>query len=106
MQSMQCRTNYWARHLYRINSLCKQEVGLQLYKLSGHCTDGTPALSGKHTGAVSLIEVVTERCIITHHCIVHQQALCGKILKFDYVMSEVVSVVNYFRARALKHRTF
>ena len=32
--------------------------------------------------------------------------MCGEILKFDHVMSVVVSVVNYLRARALKHRTF
>ena len=70
------------------------------------CTDRAPAMRGKHTGAVSLIQEVIERRIITHHCIIHQQALCGKILKFDHVMSVVVSVLNYLRACTLKHKTF
>ena len=39
------------------------------------CTDGAPAKCGKHTGAVSLIQEVIERRTITHHCIIHQQAL-------------------------------
>ena len=61
---------------------------------------------GKHTGAVSLIQEVIEKPIIIHHCIIHQQALCDKISKFDHIMSVVVSVVNYLCAHALKHRTF
>ena len=61
-------------------------------------------MCAKHTGAVSLIQEVIERR--THHCIIHQQALCGKIFKFDLVMSVVVLVVNYFRARTLKRRIF
>ena len=69
-------------------------------------TDGAPAMCEKHPEAVSLIQEVIERRIITHQCITHQQALCGKILKFDHVMSMVVSVVNYLRARSLQHRIF
>ena len=70
------------------------------------CTDCAPALRGKHNGAVFLIHEVNERRKIKHHCIIHQQNLCVKILKFDHLMSLLVSVVNYLRARALKHRTF
>ena len=43
------------------------------------CTDGAPAMCGKHTGTVSLIQEVIERRIITHPCIFQQQTLCGKI---------------------------
>ena len=59
-------------------------------------------MCGKHTAAVSLIQEVIEKRIITYHCIIYQQALCGRTLKFDYVMSVIVSVVIYHRARALK----
>jgi len=31
---------------------------------------------------------------LTLHCIIHQQSLCVKILKFERVMKVVVSVVN------------
>ena len=74
--------------------------------LVAFCNDVVPAVCGKHTGAVSLIQEVIERRIITHHCIIHHQALCDKICKFDHVMSVVALVVIYLRARALKHRTF
>ena len=68
------------------------------------CIEGAPAMSGKHTGAVSLIQEVIERGIITHRYIIHQPSFCGKILKFDHIMWVVVSVVNYLHT--LKHRTF
>ena len=63
-------------------------------------------MCGIHTENVSLIKEVIERRIIRHHCVIHQQALRGKILKFDRVMSVVVTVVNHLCARALKHKTF
>ena len=69
-------------------------------------TDGYPAMFGKHTGVVSLIQEFIERRIITHHYIIHQKAWCGKILKFDHVMPAVVLVVNYLRARALNIKHF
>lgn len=41
---------------------------------------------------------------IALHCILHQQALCSKCLKFDSVMSNVVKCINHIRSRGLKHR--
>ncbi|KAK0143416.1 General transcription factor II-I repeat domain-containing protein 2 [Merluccius polli] len=43
---------------------------------------------------------------IALHCIIHQQALCSKCLKFDNVMSVVTNVVNHIKSRGLKHRKF
>lgn len=37
------------------------------------------------------------------HCVIHQQALCAKCLKFDNVMSDVEKCI---RPRGLKHRLF
>ena len=39
------------------------------------------------------------------HCIIHQQALCGKVLNWRHVMS-VVSNVNFIKNHALNHRQF
>ncbi|KAM9802264.1 tRNA (guanine-N(7)-)-methyltransferase non-catalytic subunit wdr4 isoform X6 [Syngnathus typhle] len=39
-------------------------------------------------------------------CIIHQQALCSKILRYDNVMSDVVKIINHSRSWALKHRQF
>ena len=38
------------------------------------------------------------------HCIIHQQALCGKVLSWRHVMSVVVSNVNFIKNHALNHR--
>ena len=91
----------------------KQEVGIQLYKLSGPLIQryssyvwNTYGISMTSLIKVSLIKEVIERLIIRPYCIIHQQALCGKILKFNRVMSVVVTVVNHLCARALKHKTF
>ena len=43
---------------------------------------------------------------IALHCIIHQQALCSKCLKFDNVMTVVVKCINQIRSRGLKHRKF
>lgn len=41
---------------------------------------------------------------IAMHCIIHQQALCSRCLKFDNVMSIVVQCINQIRSRGLKHK--
>ena len=105
MQSMKGRTTGKDICTELINCV-NNKLAYSFTNLVAICTDGAPAMCGKHTGAVSLIQEFIGRRIITHHCIIHQQALCGKVLKFEHVMSVVVSIVNYLRARALKHRTF
>ena len=74
-----------------------KKLAYNFTNLVATCIHGAPAMCGKHTKVVSLIQEVIERRIITHHCIIHQQALCNKILKLDIVMPVLVSVVNYQR---------
>ena len=40
------------------------------------------------------------------HRLIHQQALCCKVLTWDSVMKVVVSCINFTRAKGLKHRQF
>ena len=40
------------------------------------------------------------------HYIIHQQALCAKVLNWRHVMSVVVSNVNFIKNHALIHRQF
>jgi hypothetical protein len=81
------------------------KLGIGFADLVAVCTDGAPAMRGKSTGAVTLSEQFVGRQRTKHHCIIHLQVLCSKVLKSDYVMSAVVSLVNYLRSRGLKHRT-
>ncbi|CAI6373947.1 unnamed protein product [Macrosiphum euphorbiae] len=40
------------------------------------------------------------------HCIIHQHALCAKIMSWDSIMKEVVSIINFIRSNGLNHRQF
>uniref|UniRef100_A0A8C3SKW3 SPIN-DOC-like zinc-finger domain-containing protein n=1 Tax=Chelydra serpentina TaxID=8475 RepID=A0A8C3SKW3_CHESE len=80
--------------------------GLDFTNLVAIRTDGAPAMCGKKVGAVTFLEEFIGRQITKYHCIIHQQVLCSKVLKFEHVMSVVVSIVNCIRSRGLKHRTF
>ena len=36
------------------------------------------------------------------HCIVHQQSLCAKSVKFDHVVSVITDCINFIKKRDLK----
>ena len=44
--------------------------------------------------------------IAIFHCIIYQQNLCAKSLKFKYVMGPVIEAVYFIRARGLNHQQF
>ena len=79
---------------------------LSFENLISICTDGAPAMIGKKVGAVTILEKIAKKEIFRYHCIIHRQALCGKILKFNHVMTIVFSIVNFIKANGLKHRKF
>ncbi|KAK3889500.1 hypothetical protein Pcinc_006472 [Petrolisthes cinctipes] len=68
-------------------------------------------MMGKENGCVALIkkDVRNENAdqdILGVHCIVHQEALCGKIMNLTHVMDVVLKCVNEIRSKGLKHRQF
>lgn len=83
-----------------------EKLKLPWEKLAGVCTDGAPAMMGKRNGAVALLQEYSGVELKQYHCVLHQEALCAKVMKFDHVMKVVTSVVNFIRARGLKHRKF
>ncbi|XP_069470077.1 general transcription factor II-I repeat domain-containing protein 2-like [Ambystoma mexicanum] len=92
--------------------VCQTLNGLELdwAKLASVTTDGAPSMVGSKKGVIAHINQEMDKHNYSHpiaiHCLIHQQALCSKSLKFDSVMTIVVSCVNFIRAHALKHRQF
>ncbi|KAK2833783.1 hypothetical protein Q5P01_017672 [Channa striata] len=64
----------------------------------------------RKNGLVALVQKKLEEEVVEEaialHCIINQQTLCSKCLKFDNVMSVVVKCINQIRSRGLKHRRF
>ncbi|CAI5664988.1 unnamed protein product [Oreochromis niloticus] len=83
----------------------KKKVPLE--KLVSVTTDRALAMIGRHTGFIAHCKGDTEFPNFMHyHCIIHQQALCAKVIGFEHVMTPVVKIINSIRSRAKQHRTF
>lgn len=91
-----------------IESLNKFDLDLK--KLKCVSTDGGKNMSGHKTGLIgnfyNAIEQAGGKRPLVFHCIIHQQALCGKALGFSEIMLTVTKTVNYIRSHALNHRKF
>ncbi|CAH2108321.1 unnamed protein product [Euphydryas editha] len=79
-------------------------------KLVSVTTDGGKNMSGQNKGLIGRIKSKIEDigCDIPlfFHCIVHQEALCCKVLAWKEIMDIVISTVNYIRKNGLTHRQF
>ncbi|KAL3968683.1 KRAB domain-containing zinc finger protein [Sarotherodon galilaeus] len=92
-------------------SVCEavDDMKLPWSKVSGIITDGAPAMAGERSGLSTLIcNKVSEEAgnAVKLHCIIHQQALCAKHLKFDDVMKPVAKTINCIRSKALYHQEY
>ncbi len=87
-----------------------EQAGLPWRRLVGITTDGAPSMTGKKNGLVALVQRKLEEenadPAVVLHCIIHQQALCSKCLKYEHVMSVVLKCINYIRSRSLQHLQF
>ncbi|XP_027230680.2 general transcription factor II-I repeat domain-containing protein 2A [Penaeus vannamei] len=87
-----------------------EELDLDWSKLASITTDGAPSMVGMSRGLIGRMNrEMEERGLIAPlqvHCLIHQQALCCKVLTWDSVMKVVVSCINFIRAKGLKHRQF
>lgn len=87
-----------------------EEVDLDWAKLASIMTDGVPCMVGPSLGLIGRVNWEMEERGLTAplqvHCLIHQQALCCKVLKWDSVMKVVVSCINLIRANGFKHRQF
>ena len=76
-------------------------------KCSCIVTDGAKAMRGSKTGLVGLLKKNGINCV-TLHCVIQQEALCGKVLKMMNAMQSVVKMVNLIRGgnKSQRHRRF
>lgn len=71
------------------------------------CTDGAPSMLGKIKGFAALVLAVNPSVMIVH-CMIHREALMTKVLpeNLQLVMRQVVVIVNFIKANALRSRIF
>ena len=88
-----------------------EKIELPLTNLVSVTADGAPAMKSPSVGCIARIknrakQDNAESDIISYHCIIHQQALCSKILSMDSVVKCVVKIINFIKAKGLNHRQF
>ena len=76
-------------------------------RLSSICTDGAPAMLGCRSGFVARVKEVAPHVFNTH-CMIHREALASKTLpaSLNYVLKDVIQMVNFVKASALNTRLF
>lgn len=85
-----------------------QEYQLDFKSVIGLCTDGAPAMMGKHVGLAKRMSNVANENFESSHCILHRGALASK--KMSPILNETlelsVKIINNIRANALHSRIF
>ncbi|XP_075207832.1 general transcription factor II-I repeat domain-containing protein 2-like [Anomaloglossus baeobatrachus] len=99
------------RDIFKELEDCINTAGLPWDKLVSVVTDGAPAMCSENIGVVGLLKAKRNQLSLSGpfsaiHCILHQEALCGKSVQLKEVMDFVVKTVNFIRARGLNHRQF
>ncbi|CAN7976684.1 unnamed protein product, partial [Ixodes persulcatus] len=96
--------------IFRESEKTVSEYNLEWGKLKLVAIDGGKNMSGVRKGLVGQITKAAEVGGLAKpmflHCMIHQQALCGKYVDMSCVLKPVVSAVNYIRPNGLNHRQF
>ena len=83
---------------------------LAFNNLSAIITGDAPAIVGRNGGLVKMVTkdaiAAGNMILIKYHYIIHQENVCGKILKMENVIILVRKTINFIRAKLLNHRQF
>lgn len=80
------------RDIFEAVSEAVEKMGLKWDKLCGVTTDGAPAITGEHKRTASLVCAPIAKVnesggeAVRMHCIIHQEALCAKIVQLGDVI--------------------
>ena len=99
-----------AENIFSEVTTALSSLGLSWKNLKSITTDGARNMVGKKKGVSALMNKKVLEANggqpMQFHWIIHQQALCGKVLNWKHVMSVVVSNVNFIPNHALNQRQF
>ena len=84
-----------------------QKLDIDFSKCSAIVTDGAKAMVGSKNGFFGLIKQRGLNFPVIH-CIIHQEALCGKVVKLCTAMQTVTKIINVIKGghKFLSHRRF
>ena len=99
-----------AENIFSEVTTALSSLGLSWKNLKRITTDGARNMVGKKKGVSALMNKKVLEANggqpMQFHWIIHQQAVCGKVLNWRHVMSVVVSNVNFIKNHALNHHQF
>ena len=93
--------------IFNVVKALMTKFNLQLQNLRGFSTNGAPAMVGSRAGVSSLIKKELASNVDMHdftafHCIIHQQNLCAKSVKFDHVMKKSCFYYQFHQISSIK----
>uniref|UniRef100_A0A8C1QSJ5 DUF4371 domain-containing protein n=1 Tax=Cyprinus carpio TaxID=7962 RepID=A0A8C1QSJ5_CYPCA len=94
-------------NIHRALSEASKDMNIPESSVVSITSDGAPSMTGKHKGLIAEMRKISPD-LLAFHYIVHQQALCSKLVDgyFVEVMNTVVKVVNFIRVRPIMHHRF
>ena len=93
--------------IYQTFKTFAEKPQLPLCKLASITADGAPAMVGHCNGFISRCkEEEAFPDFLHYHCIIHQQALCAKMLNMKEIMDVSMKIACSIRARSLQRRLF
>ena len=90
----------WGEDIFQVFINFANKTKLLLVKLISIITDGAPTMVSNSNGFIALCKRNDSFSTFIHYyCIIHQQALCGKVLNVKEVMDISMKIVCSIHAR-------